>query len=316
MSQKDKQGKVLIVAGSADSLMAYQAQLSAYTTDTALTAETAMDRIDDLEPDVIIIDEKLPSISGIELAQWVRSDQAAPHYYSILLIANGKNKDIRSLLEQSGADNACLIEQARNDLNSRIDLLLRFKRLQDKSTQLSLKLNQSKETIRDLEDQDSITRLYNPSYISARLDKEIRHAERFHLPVSLMIIAVDGFADLHQTKGAPFSIKLLQQFGNDLIHLTRADDVVGRSFGGEFHLILPETKDSGADNLKKRICDFIAEQTYGQDGSRVPLHLSFGLATFSPDNGMRGQEDLVAQAYDRLQFEQLQKSSQKAIKLA
>lgn len=312
MSQKEK-GKVLIVAGSADSLMTYQAQLSGFTTDTALTAETAMDRIDDLEPDVIIIDEKLPSISGIELAQWIRSDQAAPHYYSLLLVANGKNKDLKNLMEQSGADNACLIEHAKVDLASRIDLLLRYKRLQDKATQLTLKLNQSKETIRDLEDQDSITRLYNPSYMAARLEKEIRHAERFQLPLSLMIVSIDQFDSVSRGRGITHSIKLLQKLGNDLIHLTRADDVVGRSFGGEFHLILPETKDSGAENLKSRILAFVNERGYGQDEGAFPVELSFGIASLGSEGNPNRDTDLLLSAKERLQFEQLQKMSQKAI---
>lgn len=313
MSQKEKLGKVLIVAGSADSLMTYQAQLSGYTTDTALTAETAMDRIDDLEPDVIIIDEKLPSISGIELAQWIRSDQAAPHYYSLLLVANGKNKDLKSLMEQSGADNACLIEHAKNDLASRIDLLLRYKRLQDKSTQLNLKLNQSKETIRDLEDQDSITHLYNPSYMTARLEKEVRHAERFQLPLSLMIVAIDSFDELSRQRGLSFSIKLLQKLGNDLIHLTRADDVIGRSFGGEFHLILPETKEMGAENLKLRVLAYMNEQGWGQEDLGLRVELSFGVASLATEKSAGADLDLLQRAKERLVFEQLQKMSQKAI---
>ena len=282
MTTKTKLGKVLIVAGSAESLMIYETQLSAFHTETSLTAETAMDRIDDFEPDVLIIDDKLPGTNGTELAQWIRGDQAAPHYYSIMLIAQTKTKDLHELQLESGADTVCRFEHVRYDLSQRVELLLRFKASQDRANALILKLSQSKEKMRELEDQDSITRLYNLSYINSRLEKEFRHAERFDLPFSLMIMVIEGFREISHIKGANFCIKMLQQLGNELIHLTRADDVVGRSWGGEFLMLLPETKPEGTINLRNRIENYVNQHVYGLDHDRIPIQLSFGVSTYLP----------------------------------
>ena len=301
MSVKDKHDKVLIVAGSAESLMCYQAQLSAFKTETALTAETAMDRIDDFEPDAIIIDEKLPSVSGIELAQWIRSDQASPHYYGILLVASGRGKNLTELIHLSGADTACSSDLVRNDLATRINLLVKFKHLSDKANGLMNKLSQSRETIRELEDQDSITRLYNLPYMNARLEKEFRHAERFGTPLSLLIITIDHFKEVSHIKGPLFCIKMLQQIGNDLIHLTRADDVVGRSWGGEFVIILPETKPQGVDILKSRICSYIGEHLFGSDHDRIAVELNFGSSTYHPSECIKNNiQEMLLEAEDDL----------------
>jgi|GEM_PF-3451559 len=316
MAAKDKSGKVLIVAGSAESLMLYLAQLVSYKTETALTAETAMDRIDDFEPDVIIIDEKLPNVSGIELAQWIRSDQAAPHYYGILMVAGNRSKNLAELVQESGADSACASENLKHDLAARVSLLIKFKHLSDKANSLMTKLSQSKETIRELEDQDSITRLYNLPYMNARLEKEFRHAERFTTPLSLVIMSISNFKDVSHIKGPTFCIKLLQQLGNDLIHLTRADDVVGRSWGGEFLLILPETREEGAENLKSRIIQYVSEHLYGLENDRIAIELCFGQCTFQSEEGkLQNIQDMLLSSEDDLS-RQLQSRSDRPSKRA
>lgn len=314
---KEKLGKVLIVAGSADAMMSYQMQLSAYVTETALNSEAATDLLDDLEPDVIIIDEKLPGTTGIELAQWIRSDQAAPHYYSILLVAQSRHRDLNELMKSSGADSASTYDHAKQDLAVRVDLLMKLKKVHDKANALTIKLSHTKETIRDLEDQDSITRLYNLAYVTTRLEKEIRHAERFQAALSLMIVSIESFQTLAQQKGSNFTIKLLQQIGNDLIHITRADDIVGRSWAGEFYLILPETKNEGAENLQKRILAAIAEKVYGLEGETRTLDFNFGITTLagSPSSNI-SVRDMMRKAEESLNANILQKASQKMIKVA
>lgn len=298
---KGRRGKVLIVAGSAESLMHYETQLTSFQTETALTAETAIDCIDDFEPDVVIIDEKLPSIPGIELAQWIRNDQAAPHYYAILLVASSKNANLEELQAESGADSVCRVEHVRQDLVGRIMLLLQIKALSDKSNSLIMKLSQSKETIRELEDQDSITRLYNLSYINTRFEKEFRHAERFKQPLSVMIMVIDNFRELSHIKGPIFCIKLLQQLGNELLHLTRADDIVGRSWGGEFVMILPETKPDGCDYLRSRILKAVNEHLYGPENDRIAIELSFGYSTVQDQKyPRRSIQEMLLDAEDKL----------------
>jgi diguanylate cyclase (GGDEF)-like protein len=317
MAIKEKLGKVLIVAGSADAMMNYQMQLSAYTTETALNSEAATDLLDDLEPDVIIIDEKLPGTTGSELALWIRTDQAAPHYYSILIVAQGRNKDLAELMKASGADSACLYEHSKSDLASRVDLLMKLKRAQDKSNALTIKLSHSKETIRDLEDQDSITRLYNLSYVSTRLEKEIRHAERFGTALSFMIVSVESFHAIAQSKGPSFMVKVLQQIGNDLIHLTRADDIVGRSWAGDFYLILPETKAEGADNLQRRILASIGSKSFGIDNEGIELQFNFGICSLlAGPTGEVSVRDVIRQAEEALNANIVSKVSQRLIKVA
>ncbi len=317
MATKEKLGKVLIVAGSADAMMNYQMQLSAYTTETALNAEAATDLLDDLEPDVIIIDEKLPSVSGIDLTQWIRTDQAAPHYYSILIVAHGKSRDLTDLMKQSGADSACLYEHTKADLLTRVDLLMKLKRSNDKANALSIKLSHTKETIRDLEDQDSITRLYNLSYINTRLEKEFRHSERFQVALSFMIVSIESFHNLTHSKGPAFAIKVLQQLGNDLIHMTRADDIVGRSWSGDFYIILPETKLEGAENLKIRMLSQIQDKTYGLDNDMIKLEFNFGISTFVGEaKANYGVREILLEAEDALKANIILKASHKMIKIA
>jgi diguanylate cyclase (GGDEF)-like protein len=231
-------------------------------------------------------------------------------------VASSRSKNLAELVQQSGADTACTPDNLKNDLAARVALLIKFKHLSDKANSLLNKLNQSKETIRELEDQDSITRLYNLPYMNVRLEKEFRHAERFGTPLSLMIMFIDNFKEVSHIKGPTFCIKMLQQLGNDLIHLTRADDVVGRSWGGEFLLILPETKEEGADNLKSRIVQYVNEHLYGLEHDRIAVELSFGVSTFIADQAkLHSIQEMLLTAEDDL-TRQLQSKNDRSNKKA
>ena len=260
---------------------------------------------------------KLPNVSGIDLSHWIRGDQAAPHYYGILLVAAGKSKNLAELVQLSGADTACNPDNLKNDLAARVSLLIKYKQLNDKANSLLNKLNHSKETIRELEDQDSITRLYNLPYMNTRLDKEFSHAERFKTSLSLVIMFIDNFKEISHIKGPSFCIKMLQQLGNDLIHITRADDIVGRTWGGEFILILPETKEDGAENLKNRISEHIKQHLYGLDHDRIAIELSFGTSTYRAEDGkMQTIQEMLLDAEDSLSQQLQHKSDQNNKKAA
>jgi diguanylate cyclase (GGDEF)-like protein len=129
-------------------------------------------------------------------------------------------------------------------------------------------------------------------------------------------MVIDNFKEVSHIKGPTFCIKMIQQLGNDLIHLTRADDVVGRSWGGEFILILPETKDEGAQNLKARISHYVSEHLYGLEHDRIAVELSFGTSTYQTEEGkLQTIQEMLLSAEDDL-TRQLQSKSERSSKKA
>jgi CheY-like chemotaxis protein len=78
--------RILIVDDNATNLklVAYLMRANGYTVETALDAETALVRIGDNHPDVILMDIQLPGIDGLELTRRLKAD---PKTRDIVIVA-------------------------------------------------------------------------------------------------------------------------------------------------------------------------------------------------------------------------------------
>lgn len=78
--------RILIVDDNATNLklVAYLMRANGYTVETALDAETALERIDDHHPDVILMDIQLPGIDGLELTRRLKAN---PETRDIVIVA-------------------------------------------------------------------------------------------------------------------------------------------------------------------------------------------------------------------------------------
>lgn len=88
---------------------------------------------------------------------------------------------------------------------------------------------------------DRLTGVYNRDYFMRRLTQEIDRANRYHLPLTLLMIDIDDFKAVNDTLGHPQGDAVLKIVARVLKHEVRAIDLVGRYGGEEFIVMLPET---------------------------------------------------------------------------
>src|SRR5262249_4012120 len=79
---------------------------------------------------------------------------------------------------------------------------------------------------------DGLTKLFNKRYLMDRLDSELKFAQRHETSVSLLMIDVDHFKKINDTRGHLAGDAVLTQFAHVLSRAVRNEDVVAR-FGGE-----------------------------------------------------------------------------------
>jgi len=107
---------------------------------------------------------------------------------------------------------------------------------------------------------DGLTSLYNQTYIKARLQEEIYRSERYKYPLSLMMIDLDGFKNINDQYGHIVGDRILREFSNFLLEMTRSSDISARYGGEEFLIILPQTEcldaASAAERIRKEISDY------------------------------------------------------------
>ncbi len=95
----------------------------------ALDGETALRRIHEALPDLILLDWMLPGMSGLDLARRLRADARARQVPIIMLTAKGDERD-KVLGLESGADDYVTKPFSPRELLARIQAVLRRRRPQ------------------------------------------------------------------------------------------------------------------------------------------------------------------------------------------
>lgn len=100
---------------------------------------------------------------------------------------------------------------------------------------------------------DSLTGLFNRRYFDVSLKKEINRASRYGKDMSILMIDLDNFKNINDSKGHLFGDEVLRRVGTVLTTVSREEDVLCRYGGEEFVIILPETNTSGAFIFAERL---------------------------------------------------------------
>ncbi len=129
---------------------------------------------------------------------------------------------------------------------------------------------------------DRLTDLFNHGYFQQRLDAEIRRANRFDHPLSLVMLDIDDFKALNDTYGHPRGDMVLKVMSSIIRENLREIDIAARYGGEEFVLLLPETDVEGARSVAERVRMRVeAEVLPIADADReVRISVSLGVATY------------------------------------
>jgi diguanylate cyclase (GGDEF)-like protein len=124
--------------------------------------------------------------------------------------------------------------------------------------------------------------------------RETLDAARLHdQELSLLLIEVDRFKDLHNSHGHRTGEEVLRQSGHAVHRALRAEDMVGRWEGQQFLVILPRTGEVGAAKSAERLRSRIAASRVDAEATRsVSLTVTVGLAQW----GGESQQDLIRRA--------------------
>lgn len=144
---------------------------------------------------------------------------------------------------------------------------------------------------------DPLTRLPGWGALLHRLDDEIARAERYGLPLSLLLADLQDFDALSGKRGAAAADDVLRRLALFLLSSAREGDWVARVGTGKFAVLLPDTDGPGARRAADRLCAEAAATDMG-DGEPLYVTLNVGLATFGP--GLAASAALLSHAEEAL----------------
>ena len=117
--------KILVVEDeeAISALLAYNLQKEGFTVATSADGDEAMLAVDEVKPDLVLLDWMLPNVSGIELCRQLRSRLDTREIPVIMLTARGEEEDrVRGL--QTGADDYVTKPFSMSELVARMRAVL------------------------------------------------------------------------------------------------------------------------------------------------------------------------------------------------
>jgi diguanylate cyclase (GGDEF)-like protein len=140
---------------------------------------------------------------------------------------------------------------------------------------------------------DPLTGLGNHRAFHEELDRHVAAALRYRVPLSLLLIDIDDFKSVNDTRGHANGDRVLRGFGAMLNTSLRRADRAFRVGGDEFAVLFPHTDLGGARVVARRLLTQALEPTARGDGTE-PLSFSGGLSAL-PELGV-GPAQLYSQA--------------------
>jgi len=180
-----------------------------------------------------------------------------------------------------------LDRQGRTDENAR-GLEQRLRVLERENVELAIR----NRALAEASSRDSLTGLFNRSYVMDKIEAELNRALRFGAPISVLMLDLDHFKNVNDRYGHIAGDRVLQTVGALLKDSCRVYDVPGRYGGEEFCLVLPETKLDSSMSVAERIRARLEATTLDLQNGSVRITTSIGVA--SVDSNSNADDDLYA----------------------
>jgi len=126
---------------------------------------------------------------------------------------------------------------------------------------------------------DPLTACLNRRGFDQAMTRELARSTRAGDQLSLISIDIDHFKQVNDNYGHLAGDAVLREFGVLLLQKARGADLVARTGGEEFSILLPDTDTEGAYNAAVRVCDIVRTHPFMVNGRRLQLTISVGVAS-------------------------------------
>lgn len=268
---------------------------------TAESAEAAQEVFGRHEVDIILTDQKMPGMSGVQLLEWVR--RHSPKTVRLLMTGYAELDDVVEAINRGHvyhyllkpwrteelqqamrhAADQFLLERSREQL---LDELRRLNQaLEDRVAERTRQLQEANHLLeqrsRELERlalTDPLTGLLNRRAIDDAARAELKRHARYRNALTVGLIDADHFREINRRYLHPGGDQVLICLARLLSSSVRSVDTVGRVGGEEFLVVAPETDLEGARSLGERIRGTVEQGRIAYKDEAISVTVSIGLA--------------------------------------
>jgi diguanylate cyclase (GGDEF)-like protein len=172
-----------------------------------------------------------------------------------------------------------------NPMQSALILALMFLSMAWNFGFLLMAIDRLRNEVADLALLDDLTGVGNRRHLLQRLAEECARSERSGEPFALLVIDLDGFKAINDTHGHAAGDACLQHFTLMAQTRLRPGDMLARTGGDEFCVVLPASTLREGAMIARRIVDVCRADAEACVGGDIPIAVSIGVAQWSAEIG-------------------------------
>ncbi len=251
---------------------------SGMTVRTVNDPSQALQFVEDVLPDLILMDMQMPGVDGVRLAQIIR--QSRQLFSLPIIFLSAERDETRQLMARRfGGDDFI----AKPVDPAKLISVVRLRADRSKS-------------LRALIERDRLTGLYDHSRFKERLSHELERCRRTGAEISLAMIDIDHFKQVNDRFGHPTGDTIIRTLSRALTTGLRRIDIVGRYGGEEFGVILLDTGPQSARMVIDRLRQRFDRLAFDAGGRQFSVSFSAGIASSRDHMGLTELVDAADRA--------------------
>src|SRR5690242_10863949 len=166
-------------------------------------------------------------------------------------------------------------------IQSLLTLLLVFLSMAVNFGFLLMAIDRLRSEVAELALMDDLTGVANRRHLLQRLTEECARSDRSGDPFALLVIDLDGFKRINDTHGHAAGDACLQHFTLMAQTRLRPGDMLARTGGDEFCIVLPSSTLREGSMIARRVLEVCRADAEQCSGSDIPISVSIGVAQWT-----------------------------------
>ena len=259
-----------------------------YNVQTARSGESALKRVQESRPDLILLDILMPGIDGYEVCKRLKAD---PSTNDIPVVFVSSMVDIESKVKGFKSGGVDYINKPFQHaeilvrVNTHITMLRLRKDLEMRNAELERLANT-----------DYLTNLYNRRRFFITAEKIYTEAVRTGYPISITLLDLDYFKQVNDTHGHMIGDQVLIHVAHLIRDHCRENDMAARYGGEEFAILHPNIDGQATFQVVDRIRENVEDTPYVNEANEIGLTLSAGIVDSRVSQDYPRVDDLLSLA--------------------
>jgi two-component system, cell cycle response regulator len=248
-------------------------ETTGYTIFEAGDGEEALRLAAQERPDVILLDRQIPLLDGYGVLASLQTDPDLGEVPVVLVTSHSEPEEVADGLRR-GAHDYLRKPFEQPELVARVHAAMRTKALRDELRARNAQLERLVST-------DLLTGLLNRAAAADHLRALVSRTQRHGVPLSVILLDVDGIGDVNARLGHAAGDAVLQAVAARVRSQLREEDAAGRWSGDEILVVAPDTPADGLGSIVARLRGAVDAKPVALGDEPLPVTVSAGAATWS-----------------------------------